>query len=160
MRFWKGEQMATEAISYDKNELRAIVRSFKAMDDQALAQAKEATSELATFVQGKIKATAASRTRNLVDNRVADGSKVSKSSKVGEISFGYAGQKLSGGATTQQVWGGVEFGSNKYKQFPVWSGREGRGSRGWFIYPTLRSVQPEIIKKWEESFSKIVKEYD
>ena len=152
--------MATEGISYDKNELRAIVRSFKAMDDQALAQAKEATSELATFVQGKIKATAASRTRNLVDNRVADGSKVSKSSKVGEISFGYAGQKLSGGATTQQVWGGVEFGSNKYKQFPVWSGREGRGSRGWFIYPTLRSVQPEIIKKWEESFSKIVKEYN
>jgi hypothetical protein len=130
------------------------------MDDQALAQAKEATSELATYVQGKIKATASSRTRNLVDNRVADGSKVSKSSKVGEISFGYAGQKLSGGATTQQVWGGVEFGSNKYKQFPVWSGREGRGSRGWFIYPTLRSVQPEIIKKWEESFSKIVKEYD
>jgi hypothetical protein len=152
--------MATEAISYNKNELRAIVRSFKAMDDQALAQAKEATSELATFVQGKIKATAASRTRNLVDNRVADGSKVSKSSKIGEISFGYAGQKLSGGATTQQVWGGVEFGSNRYKQFPVWSGREGRGSRGWFIYPTLRSVQPEIIKKWEESFSKIVKEYD
>ena len=152
--------MATEGISYDKNELRAIVRSFKAMDDQALTQAKEATSELATYVQGKIKATASSRTRNLVDNRVADGSKVSKSSKVGEISFGYAGQKLSGGATTQQVWGGVEFGSNRYKQFPVWSGREGRGSRGWFIYPTLRSVQPEIIKKWEESFSKIVKEYD
>ena len=152
--------MATDAISYDKNELRAIVRSFKAMDDEALAQAKEATSKLATFVQGKIKSTASSRTRNLVDNRVADGSKVSKSSKIGEISFGFAGQKLSGGATTQQIWGGVEFGSNKYKQFPVWSGREGRGSRGWFIYPTLRSVQPQIVKKWEESFSKIVKEYN
>jgi hypothetical protein len=152
--------MASDAISYDKNELRAIVRSFKAMDDAALAQAKEATSELATYVQGKIKATASTVTRNKVDNRVADGSKVSKSSKIGEISFGYAGQKLSGGATTQQVWGGVEFGSNKYKQFPVWSGREGRGSRGWFIYPTLRSVQPDIVRKWEESFSKIVKEYD
>ena len=152
--------MATEAISYDKNELRAIVRSFKAMDDQAINQAREATSQLATYVQSKIKAAASTRTRNLQDNRVADGSKVSKSSKIGEISFGYAGQKLSGGATTQQIWGGAEFGSNRYKQFPVWSGREGRGSRGWFIYPTLRSVQPDIIKKWEESFSKIVKEYD
>jgi hypothetical protein len=152
--------MATDAISYDKNELRAIVRSFKAMDEEALDQAKSATSELATYVQGKIKATASNRTRNLIDNRVADGSKVSKSSKIGEISFGYAGQKLSGGATTQQIWGGVEFGSNKYKQFPVWSGREGRGSRGWFIYPTLRSVQPDIVKKWEESFSKIVRKYD
>jgi hypothetical protein len=152
--------MASDAISYDKNELRAIVRSFKAMDDQALAQAKETTSELATWVRGKIIEAAGSKTRNRVDNRVAEGSKVSKSSKIGEISFGYAGQKLSGGGTTQQVWGGVEFGSNKYKQFPVWSGREGRGSRGWFIYPTLRSVQPDIVKKWEESFSKIVKEFD
>jgi hypothetical protein len=151
--------MAKDAISYDKAELRAIVRSFKAMDDEALDQAKKATSELATYVQGKIKSAASSRTRNLVDNRVADGSKVSKSSKIGEISFGFAGQKLSGGGTTQQLWGGYEFGSNKFKQFPVWSGREGRGSRGWFIYPTLRSAQPEIVKKWEESFSKIVKEY-
>ena len=152
--------MAKDAISYDKAELRAIVRSFKAMDDEALTQAKQATSELATYVQGKIKTAASTRTRNLVDNRVADGSKVSKSSKIGEISFGFAGQKLSGGATTQQIWGGVEFGSNRYKQFPVWSGREGRGSRGWFIYPTLRSVQPDIVKKWEQSFSKIVKEYN
>ncbi len=152
--------MATEAISYDKAELRAIIRSFKAMDEEATQQAKEVTSELAQWVQGKIKEAASTKTRNLVDNRVADGSQVSKSSKIGEISFGYAGQKLSGGGTTQQVWGGAEFGSNKYKQFPVWSGREGRGSRGWFIYPTLRSVQPNIVKKWEEAFSKIVKRYD
>jgi hypothetical protein len=152
--------MAKEAISYDKAELRAILRSFKAMDAEATDQVKEVTSKLATYVQGKIKATASIKTRNLVDNRVADGSKVSKSSKIGEISFGYASQKLSGGATTQQVWGGVEFGSNKYKQFPVWSGREGRGSRGWFIYPTLRAVQPDIIKQWEQAFSKIVKEYN
>jgi hypothetical protein len=152
--------MATDAISYDKNELRAIVRSFKAMDDEATDQAKKVTSELASWVQGQIKSAASTKTRNLVDNRVADGSKVSKSSKIGEISFGYAGQKLSGGASTQQVWGGVEFGSNKYKQFPVWSGREGRGSRGWFIYPTLRSIQPDIVKKWEEAFSTIVRKYD
>jgi hypothetical protein len=152
--------MAKEAISYDKAELRAIIKSFKAMDEEALAQAKEATSELAEYVKGQIVAAAASRTRNRLDNRVAEGAKVSKSSKIGEISFGFAGQKLSGGGTTQQLWGGVEFGSNKYKQFPVWSGREGRGSRGWFIYPTLRAAQPEIIKKWEQSFTKIVRKYD
>ena len=151
--------MATEAISYDKAELRAITRSFKAMDDQALAQAKEATSELATYVKGKI-VDAAGRTRNRLDDRVAAGAKISKSSKIGEISFGFAGQKLSGGGTTQQLWGGAEFGSNRLKQFPVWSGREGRGSRGWFIYPTLRSIQPEIVKRWENAFVTVVKEFD
>jgi hypothetical protein len=152
--------MASEAITYDKAELRSITRAFKAMDDEAISQAKQSSSELADFVRGKIVIAAQQRTRNKLDNKVAEGSRVSKSSKIGEISFGFAGQKLSGGGTTQQVWGGVEFGSNKYKQFPVWSGREGRGSRGWFIYPTLRSAQPEIIKKWEESFSKIVRKYD
>jgi hypothetical protein len=151
--------MATDAISYDKTELRAIVRSFKAMDEEATDQAKKVTSELADFVRGKIIERSA-RTNNLLDNRVAQGSKVSKSSKIGEISFGFARDKVSGGGTTQQLWGGAEFGSNTYKQFPVWSGREGRGSRGWFIYPTLRSVQPEIVKRWEESFFKIVKEFD
>jgi hypothetical protein len=151
--------MASDAIAYDKAELRAIVRSFKAMDEVATAQAKQQTSQLADWVRGKI-VDAAGRSRNLLDDRVAAGSRVSKSSKIGEISFGFAAQKLSGGGTTQQLWGGAEFGSNRLKQFPVWSGREGRGSRGWFIYPTLRSVQPEIVRRWEESFSKIVKEYD
>lgn len=151
--------MAKEAISYDKAELRAIVKSFKAMDEEATKQAKEKTSELAEYVRGKI-VDAAGRTNNRLDDRVAAGSKVSKSSKIGEISFGFAAQKLSGGGTTQQLWGGAEFGSNRLKQFPVWSGREGRGSRGWFIYPTLRAAQPEIIKKWEEAFSTIVRKYD
>jgi hypothetical protein len=151
--------MAKESISYDKAELRAILKSFKAMDEEATRQAKQATSELAEYVRGKI-VDAAGRTNNRLDDRVAAGAKVSKSSKIGEISFGFAAQKVSGGGTTQQLWGGAEFGSNTKKQFPVWSGREGRGSRGWFIYPTLRSAQPEIIKKWEQAFSKIVKEYD
>jgi hypothetical protein len=151
--------MAEEvAISYDKAELRAILRSFKAMDDEAIKQAKVATSELAEYVKQKVSSAAGGRS-NRASKIVADGATVSKSSKIGEISYGFARQKLSGGGTTQQVWGGVEFGSNRLKQFPVWSGREGRGSRGWFIYPTLRSAQPEIVKKWEDSFSKIVKEY-
>jgi hypothetical protein len=151
--------MAKEAISYDKAELRAILRSFKAMDEEAIAQAKEQTSKLADYVRTKI-ISKANQSTNRVAPKIAQGSKVSKSSKIGEISFGFASQKLSGGGTTQQVWGGYEFGSNRYKQFPVWSGREGRGSRGWFIYPTLRSAQPEIIKRWEESFSQIVRKYD
>ena len=150
--------MATEAISYDKAELRAILRSFKAMDEEATQQAKEVTSELADYVRTKVIATS-KQANNRAAARIAEGSKVRKSSKIGEIAFGFAAQKLSGGGSTQQVWGGYEFGSNRFKQFPVWSGREGKGSRGWFIYPTLRSVQPDIVKKWEEAFSKIVRKY-
>jgi hypothetical protein len=151
--------MAKDAISYDKTELRAILLAMKDMDDEAKDQVKQTTSALATYVKDKIVA-AAGRTNYRADDRVASGAKVSKSSKIGEISFGFAGQKFSGGATTQQLWGGAEFGSNKYKQFPIWSGREGRGSRGWFIYPTLRAAQPHIIKEWEQAFDKVLKRFD
>jgi hypothetical protein len=153
--------MAKETISYDKAELRAILKSFKAMDEEATNQAKKASSELADYVKSKVvDAAAFTKTNTIGSVRIAAGAKVSKSSKIGEISYGFAAQKFSGGGTTQQLWGGLEFGSNTKKQFPVWSGREGRGSRGWFIYPTLRSIQPEILKRWNESFSKIVKEFD
>ena len=151
--------MATDAITYDKAELRSITRAFKAMDDEAINQAKSASNSLATYVQGKIISAAQTRW-NVAASRIAQGSRVSKSSKIGELSFGFVSQKFSGGGTTQQLWGGYEFGSNKFKQFPVWSGREGRGSRGWFIYPTLRAEQPAIIRQWEQAFDKIVRKFD
>lgn len=146
--------MADNAISYDKADLRRITGAFKAMDDQAILQAKQTSNALATYLQGKI--TSASGSRGIAAQRVAQGSRVSKSSKIGEMSFGFASQKFSGGATTQMLWGGNEFGSNKFRQFPVWSGREGRGSKGWFIYPTLRAEQPHVISEWEQSFEKIL----
>ena len=150
--------MATEPITYDKAELRGILGAFKGMDVEAVAQAKSVSNELATYVQGKIIGAAGSRP-NQAASRIAQGSRVSKSSKIGELSFGFVAQKFSGGGNTQQLWGGYEFGSNKFKQFPVWSGREGRGSRGYFIYPTLRDEQPYIISQWEDAFTKILKEW-
>ncbi|CAB4194844.1 hypothetical protein UFOVP1277_7 [uncultured Caudovirales phage] len=144
-------------IAYDKADLRRITSAFKAMDSEATDAAKRESSALAEFAQGKIQQKAV--TRGKTADRIASGSRVSKSSKIGELSFGFVSQKFSGGATTKDLWGGTEFGSNKFKQFPIWSGSTGRGSTGWFIYPTLRAIQPEIIDKWENAFDRILKEW-
>ena len=149
--------MATETIAYNKAELRGIIRAFKAMDETATEKAKSVSNNLATYVQGNIFEAAGDR--GSVASRIAQGSRVSKSSKVGEISYGFVSQKFSGGGTTQQLWGGEEFGSNKFKQFPIWSGKYGQGSRGWFIYPTLRRLQPEILNRWNLAFTEILKEW-
>ena len=151
--------MATETIAYDKADLRGIIKAFKAMDDQAVSEAKNVSNGLATYLQSKITSAAGGRP-NKAAIRIAQGSRVSKSSKIGEISFGFVSQKFSGGGSTQQLWGGYEFGSTKFKQFPIWSGRGPRGgSAGYFIYPTLRAEQPHIINQWENAFSKILKEW-
>jgi hypothetical protein len=152
--------MANETIAYNKSDLRDIYKAFKAMDDQATEEARTQSAALAYFASEEIKQAAKTRTKSgKAAQRIADGVSISKSSKIGEFSYGFARQKFSGGATTQTLWGGMEFGSNKFKQFPAYSGRQGRGSRGWFIYPTLRRIQPELIKKWELSFDRIIKEW-
>jgi len=147
-------------IAYDRSDVRNILKAFKAMDDQATDEARTQSAALAYFASEEIKSAASGRTKSgKAVQRVASGVSISKSSKIGEFSYGFARQKFSGGATTQQLWPGLEFGSNTYKQFPTYSGRQGRGSRGWFIYPTLRRIQPELINKWETAFDRILKEW-
>ena len=150
--------MADDPISYDKGDLRGILKAFKAMDEEATAAAKKESGALVEYLKGKITA-AASTNKNRAALRVAQGSKVTKSSKIGELSIGFAAQKFSGGATTRDLWGGYEFGSNNFKQFPIWSGRQGRGSRGYYVYPTLRAEQPYLINAWENAFTDILKKW-
>jgi hypothetical protein len=153
--------MASEAITYDKRELRGVIQAFKAMDDQAVDEARKESSALAQFASDQIKKSAATRTvSGVAARRIADGVKVSKTSKVGEFSYGFARQKFSGGGSTLDLLYGMEFGSNRFKQFPNRTPNRGRGNSGYFIYPTLRAIQPELIQKWETAFDRIIKEYD
>ena len=155
--------MSSEAISYsyDRAELRSILKAFKAMDEQAIDEAKRESNALATYAANEIKVAALGReVAATAVQRVADGVRISKSSKVGEFSYGFASQRFSGGGTTQILWPGLEFGSNRFKQFPRRTPTKGRGNSGYFIYPTLRKIQPELVRQWEEAFSRILKEWD
>jgi hypothetical protein len=149
--------MASEQAGFDRAELRQVYKALKNMEDGAKEEAKRQSGALAEYAQKQISSTAQGRGKAAI--KVATGSKVKKSSTTGEITYGYASQKFSGGGTTRDLWGGNEFGSNRYRQFPIWSGREGRGSKGWFIYPTLRRIQPKIVSEWASAFDKILKEW-
>lgn len=153
--------MVNEPVQYDRRELRSIISAFKAMEDEAVDAAKRESYALAQFAANEVRAYGI--TRNFgqkVVNRITDGVKVSRTSKIGEFSYGFASQRFSGGASTKDLWAGYEFGANRYPQFPKRTPRKGRGNSGYFIYPALRKIQPELIKKWEEAFSKILKEWD
>jgi hypothetical protein len=153
--------VVNEPISYDRRELRSIITAFKAMDDEAVDAAKRESGALAQYAANQVKAYGITRTfGQAVVNRITTGVKVSKSSKIGEFSYGFASQRFSGGGSTKDLWAGYEFGSNRYRQFPRRTPTKGRGNAGYFIYPTLRKIQPELVKQWEEAFSRILKEWD
>lgn len=157
-------------FQYDKGELRKIASVIRKMGDEAKTQARGVTSNLVDYATNEIKMAAKSSPRPKQAGRIADGVRISKSSVIGEFSLGFASQRFSGGATTQLnegsgggigILAGVEFGAKKLPNFPARTPKFGiRGSQGYFIWPTLRRIQPEIIKKWEDGFYKIVEEWD
>jgi len=154
--------MASDAVSaYSQKELRQLAKAFSLMGDDAISKAKTVSYDLANYAKTEITKAGYQREKSgKAVRKVVDGASVSRSSKTGRLSYGFAGQRFSGGATTQILWRGLEFGSKNYKQFPTWSGRYGRGSRGWFIYPTLREVQPELTQRWTNEMNNVVKVWD
>ena len=158
--------MADEVrVEYDIDQTRQILRAFKAMDDEAIAQSKKMGFELAQYALGKIQ----SKASTLQERRISLTGRSSKSSKIGEFSFGYQRTAFSGGANTSRniesappygrgILAGVEFGSSREKKFRPRTARfKGGGNSGYWINPTLRSIQPQLIDKWERAFTEILK---
>jgi hypothetical protein len=164
--------MTDPAIVYDPKELRQFAKVIREMGEIAQKETAKRVGAIAERTLKEIRNVAAGRSK--AADRIAQGGKVSKTSVLGEIKFGFASQKFSGGATTQfntrneapgqrvGIGAAHEFGSKAYPQFPRWSGPmpKGPGSRGWFIYPTLRHLQPSVIKEFEDVIIDIKKEFD
>lgn len=149
--------MNNDTLAFDKTELRQLYKAFQVLGDEAKDEARLSSNNLASYLQREIRAAGYARTTgSRVVRRIVDGSRVKKSSTTGEITYGFSSQRFSGGANTKMLWPGYEFGSNRWKQFPSYSGRQGRGSRGWFIYPTLRKNQGYIVREWTKSFNRIL----
>lgn len=158
--------MAEVKVEYDKQQQRQILKAFKAMSDEAVTESKRMGFELAQYALGQIQGSAS----NIQERRIAQTGRASKSSKIGEFSFGYQRQAFSGGAYTTRntesqppygkgILAGVEFGSSRNKNFrPRTAKFKGGGNGGYWINPTLRKIQPAIIDKWERSFTKILEE--
>lgn len=152
-----------EFSAFSKRELNRLAKVFNLMGDDAIAESRKVASEIAEEAKQEIKSAGYTRTKSAkVVQRIVDGASLSKTSKTGRLSYGFASQRFSGGATTQMLWGGMEFGTNnpKLRQFPTYSGSMGSGSTGWFIFPTLRKLQPKLTLQYIEAMNKVVKNWN
>lgn len=69
---------------------------------------------------------------------------------------------VRGGATYSQMLFGTEFGANQAflrnggRAFPARSPRAGRGSRGYWIFPTAKKLQPTITRRWYQAVDDVL----
>jgi hypothetical protein len=76
--------------------------------------------------------------------------------------------RVSGGANSGQLLFGNEFGGDRNAfgnksafpnggyRFPARTSREGRGNKGYWIFPTLKDMQPEIKRRWFAAVDKVM----
>lgn len=150
------------SITVDDADLRALLRSFSQMDDIAKVDMKKIAQEIAQDAAIKVQQMAARTNQGSV---VANSIKINKGDKAPNFTIGGPGNaSVRGGAKYGQLLFGAEFGgptkfANGGRRFPPRSPSEGRGNRGYFIFPTLKAMQNEITQRWLQGYEMIRKEW-
>ena len=141
-------------------EIRDLLKTLNEMDDESKTALKEKVKGIATWVAEDIKRAASKAPMPAQAMKVAKTVRANKD-RVPNVTIGGSRVKFSGGAVSGDVLIGSEFGAdptsvngqfpNGGRRFPYRSPQRGRGSEGYWIYPTLRLAQPRITREWHEA---------
>ena len=165
--------MASKAfeIKIKDTDIIAIRRTFSKMDEIAKDDMKKAAQDIAVEAASAV---GSALQGTLQGQALAKSIKVSNKSLTPYFTVGGSNPKLANGTPVGAIALGVEFGSYQdrprkrkgkapdyvgYKQFQPRSPRQGRGNAGYFIFPTLKALQPEITKKWVDQVDRIRREW-
>ncbi len=137
-------------------EYKGLLRTFGKMDDIAKNDMKKIAQDLAERGGNYAKGAASRAPYNVRQAlAVADSIKISKSDKAPSFSIGGRNKVGASAFSAGYVIMGNEFGSKQYKQFPKRSPSQGRGNRGWWLYPAMSRFQPTIAKEWLKGYEMI-----
>jgi hypothetical protein len=147
-------------VSIKFDGINETLKAFKQLDKGASEAAKVEAGKIAEFLAARIRAKAPSdpRYQNLAVSVKAGRDRVPVI-RVG----GRAGPKVSGGGGPRELVIGMEFGADQAGpnawRFPPRTPRLGRGNAGYWIYPTARANQSQVIKMWFDAMDKIIAEW-
>lgn len=167
----------TIKMTVDSKDLRELYDVFKKLDKETNAALREEVWHLSDFMargirtaaeyapmpnQARLIADTVRANKDRIPNVTVGGSKYLKVSRKGTPGNPRprAGQLLFG-----SEFGGTATGyglvpnatDNRQRRFPFWSGRYGRGSRGYWIFPTLRKMQPKITHDYHALIDRYIK---
>lgn len=168
----------TISVKADPKQLGALYSAFKTLSEEANGQLKSDVASISAWTAEGIKAAASNVAPQAYPkqaSRVAQTVRHNKD-RVPNVTIGGSKRLFSGGALAGEVLYGSEFGAvewqatgqiganrfGKYggRRFPDRSPRMGQGNEGYWIYPTLRRMQPEITSRWFRAVEKVLGKWD
>ena len=146
--------------SFQIEGMQETIKAFNRLDKDGKNAARDEVMKISQLLAERIRAKAPSdrRYQNLAVTVRAGRDRV----PVIYIG-GRATPKVSGGGGPRELIIGMEFGADQAGpnawRFPPRTPRLGRGNAGYWIYPTLRANQDEIIRLWFDAMDRIIEEW-
>lgn len=157
--------MATnEIVKFEPNkqDLQGLFAAFRRLDDEGKAQVKEIGKEYSDLAAKKI-ADNSHMSQYPKQAAIVSASIRKTTERIPVVAIGGPKGKYSGGANAGVIVFGNEFGATKPAnawKFPPRSPRVGkRGNKGWWIFPTLKEIQPELLKMWKDDLDKVLRKW-
>lgn len=154
----------SEVVKFEPNkqDLQGLFAAFRRLDDEGKAQAKEIGKEYSDLTAKKI-ADNYHMSQFPRQAAIVAASIRKTTERIPVVAIGGPKGKVSGGANAGVLVFGNEFGASKppnNKKFPPRSPRVGRrGNKGWWIFPTLKDIQPELLKLWKDDLEQVLKKW-
>lgn len=158
-------------VKPDLRELRDLLKALNAMDKESQLTLKNKVQDISAFAAKAI--VQAGQAHSFMPRQAAIVVKTVKANRdrIPNVTIGGSRGRASGGANAGQLLFGNEFGGDRNTKgtatafpnggfkFPERSDREGRGNAGYYIFPTLKAIQPDIVTMWINAVDSVYKNW-
>ena len=158
----------TMTVRPDLADYRGLLKALNVMDKEAQLQLKDEVASISAWTAKGIEQ--AGFAHPIYPKQAAIVARTVRPARdrVPTVYIGGGKGRVSGGANAGQLLFGNEFGGDRNAfgnanafpsggyRFPPRTAREGRGNKGYWIFPTLKAMQPEIKRKWFAAVNKVM----
>jgi hypothetical protein len=152
----------------DISQLRGLLKALNQMDDDSKKALKEDVASISAWTANGIRMAGYVGSPMPAQTAIVAQTVRGNKDRIPNVTIGGSRGRASGGAKAGILLFGNEFGSDRntfgsagnfpnggYK-FPARTPGQGRGNRGYWIFPTLKAMQPEITRRWKNSVEKVL----
>jgi len=151
-------------LRIDDKDLKDFLRVMNSMGKEANTELKKEVLKISEMTATTLRFSASSKRQKIIANTIK-----ARYDRLPTISIG-GSKKITGysrnGGTVGDMLYGVEFGARKGylrnggRSFPTRSNpTPSGGNNGWWIFPTLRKVQPEIRRRWYQAVDELIEQW-
>jgi len=162
------ETRSTITIKPDLKDYRGLLKALNVMDDEAKITLKNEVYAISSWTAKGIQQAAYAHPYYPAQAAIVAATVRPARDRLPTVYIGGGKGRASGGANAGQLLFGNEFGGDRNTfgtlsafpnggfKFPPRTPREGRGNAGYWIFPTLKAMQPEIRRRWFDAVNKVM----